>query len=62
MNDKIVYILSQSYWVLLLGLVLSFALLPKLSALLKRRAPAAANILSVFFNVGLLVVSVMFII
>lgn len=61
-NDKIVYILSQSYWVLLLGLVLSFALLPKLSALLKRRAPAAANILSVFFNVGLLVVSVMFII
>lgn len=62
LNDPIVYILTQDYWVLILGTVLSFPIMSKVSRFTKRRFPAFSNFAAVAINVGILFVSLMFLI
>lgn len=61
-NDSIVYILSQNYWALALGMLLSYPIMPKISAFVRKKWPACADISSVVLNICLMVLTVMFLI
>ncbi|MCI8442315.1 MAG: hypothetical protein HFG27_07280 [Provencibacterium sp.] len=61
-NDTVIYILSQNYWVLTLGLLLSYPVMPKISAFFKKKWPVCADISSVMINLGLMILIVMFLI
>lgn len=60
-NEAIIYILTQNYWVILLGVLFSYPLLPKWIGFLNRKSPFLMNAFAVGFNIGLLVLTVMFI-
>ncbi|MCI8622094.1 MAG: hypothetical protein HFG26_00345 [Provencibacterium sp.] len=61
-NDAIVYILLQNYWALALGLLLSYPMIPRVSSFIRKRWPACANIFSVALNLGLITLTIMFLI
>lgn len=61
-NDIIAYILSQNYWVLALGLLLSYPVMSRASSFLRKRWPVCVNIFSVVSNLGLVALTIMFLI
>lgn len=61
-NDIIVYMLSQNYWVLVLGVLLSYPVMSWASSFLQKRWPVWVNIFSVISNLGLMALTIMFLI